>query len=162
MTPDLAPEGGKSVDAADLVDRWMRAQLLLERQYFRAMGRNASRRERLLTLLEMDIITQLPEEGATSTAIASTHGVSTAEARLALNRLARRGMLERQRRGRVWVLVRTAAADNLIQLILGIQADLMASVLKRLNPDLQAGLLRLMESGAFGRDLVDDDSRSRP
>lgn len=142
-------------DAADLVERWMRAQLILEREYFRAVDRAASRQERLLTLLEMDIITQLPEEGASFAAIASNHNVSPAELRLPIQRLVRRGMLERRRQGRSSLLLRTAAADRVIRLILSTQADMMASVLNRLSPEVQSGLLSLMETGA----LVPDSQR---
>jgi predicted transcriptional regulator len=138
-----------ATSAPDIVERWMRAQLILERQYFRALGRAANRREHLLNLLEMDIITQLPDEGAPANAIAAEHRASATEVRLAVNRLARRGLLRRERRGRASVLVRTSTADELIELIRSAQVDLMSSVLGRLDRDLQEHLLNLMESGAL-------------
>ena len=138
-----------AASAPDIVERWMRAQLILERQYFRALGRAANRREHLLNLLEMDIITQLPDEGAPASAVAVEHRASPTEVRLAVNRLARRGLLRRERRGRTGVLVRTSAADELIELIRSAQVDLMSKVLSRLDQDLQEHLLNLMESGAL-------------
>ena len=150
MSQTELSDGPRAVTAPpDIVERWMRAQLLLERRYFRAMGRAANRREQLLSLLEMDIITQLPDEGAAASAIATEHRASAGEVRLAVNRLARRGLLRRERRGRAGVVVRTSAADDLIELIRSAQVDLMTSVLSQLDRDLQERLLNLMESGAL-------------
>jgi hypothetical protein len=133
----------------DIVERWMRAQLMLERQYFRAVGHSANRREHLLNLLELDIITQLPDEGAPASTIALDHRAPTTEVRLAVNRLTRRGLLRREGKARARVLVRTAAADEVMELIRSAQVGLMTKVLSRLDRELQERLLNLMESGAL-------------
>lgn len=136
--------------AANLVERWMTAQLALEREYFQAFGRVSTRRERLLTLLELDTITQLPEGGSTVAEIASNLGLELAEARRTVARLVRRRLLTRELRGHPeGRVVRTSAADDLVAVFRRAQTDLMASLLSRLDPDLQRRLVRLMEAGAL-------------
>lgn len=128
----------------------MTAQLALEREYFRAFGRVSTRRERLLTLNELDIISQLPDAGATVAEIADNLSLEPDVVRRTVARLVRRGLLARELRGgRARRVVRTPAADELITIFRTAQTDLMASLLSRLGPDLQHRLLRLMEAEAL-------------
>lgn len=136
--------------ATGLVERWMTAQLALEREYFRVFGRVSTRRERLLTLNELDIISQLPDAGSTAAEIATDLNLEPEVVRRTVARLVRRGLLARQLRGgRASRVVRTPAADDLISVFKTAQTDLMASLLSRLEPDLQHRLLRLMETEAL-------------
>jgi DNA-binding MarR family transcriptional regulator len=137
-------------DREHLVDLWMAAQLLIERRFYRALGKTSGRRMRLVTLLELDALTQLPDEGATAKDIATTLGVDLTVARGAVRNLVRRSLLLRERAldGRR-LIRRTPQADSLIELIHDTQAGLMMEVLEKLSPDLQQGLLELMKAGTL-------------
>jgi DNA-binding MarR family transcriptional regulator len=135
-------------DREDVVDLWMAAQLLIERRFYRALGKTSGRRMRLVTLLELDALTQLSAEGETVDDVATTLGVDLTVARGAVRNLVRRSLLLREpgSDGRRRVR-RTPQADALIELIRETQAGLVMDVLEKLSPDLQQGLLELMKAG---------------
>jgi DNA-binding MarR family transcriptional regulator len=140
----------QSDDREDVVDLWMAAQLLIERRFYRTLGTTSGRRMRLVTLLELDALTQLSDGGESVEAIATTLGVDMTVARGAVRNLVRRSLLLRERASDGRRLVRrTQQADTLIQLIRETQAGLLMNVLEKLNPDLQQGLLELMKSGTL-------------
>lgn len=131
-----------------LVDLWMASQLLLERSYFRYLGDSGGRRLRLLTLIELDTVTQLDDAGQTAAAIAESLRVDLATARKVINRLARRGLVRRQRASdKQWMVLRTEAADQLIAMLRRTQIDLVSSVLDRLDVRLRTALVDLMSRG---------------
>ena len=152
MSERLKPKSlaAESDDREDVVDLWMAAQLLIERRFYRALGKTSGRRMRLVTLLELDAITQLSDGGDTVEAIATTLGVELTVARGTVRNLVRRSLLLRERTSDGQRLVRrTEQADTLIQLMRETRAGLLMNVLEKLNPDLQQGLLELMKSGTL-------------
>jgi hypothetical protein len=91
----------ESDDREDVVELWIAAQLLIERRFYRAVGKTSGPRMRLVTLVELDALTQLSDEGETLEDIATTLGVDLTVARTAVRNLVRRSLLLRER-GSVW------------------------------------------------------------
>ena len=100
----------ESDDREDVVDLWIAAQLLIERRFYRAVGKTSGPRMRLVTLVELDALTQLSDEGETLKDIATTLGVDLTVARAAVRNLVRRSLLLRERGSDGQRLVRRAAS----------------------------------------------------
>ena len=145
-----ADRSSGAVDTADIVERWMGAQLMLERQYFQRLGQHAGRQLRLLSLLEMDALTQLSPEGQTVADLANTLDVAPALAKAVVDRLVRRRLVRRRRGPRgTWLVHRTERADEVIRVLLRTQSGLLESVLGRMDPELRTRVLELMRDGAL-------------
>ena len=151
MADPKAPEPiSAPVDTATIVERWMSAQLILERQYFQRLGRQAGRNLRLLSLLEMDALTQLSADGQTLAELANTLDASPAATKSVVDRLVRRRLVRRQRdQHGSWSVHRTEKADELIQVLLRTQSDILANLLGRMDRQLRDQVLGLMKDGAL-------------
>lgn len=133
-----------------MAERWMVAQLHLERQYFQHLGTTAGRRLRLLSLLELDTLTQLPDSGLPLPKVAGLLEIDLPVARAVVTRLARRGLVRRIRGSdRTWAVHRTDKADDVIRMLQRTQAGLIGTVLVSLDTDLRDRLMRLMADGAL-------------
>ena len=158
---DLEPTSAPP-DTAELVERWMVAQLRLERQYFQHLGTDGGRRLRLLSLLEMDTLTQLPDSGLPVSEVAQLLDVKPPVARAVVTRLARRGLVRRLRGlDRTWTVHRTERADDLIRTLRRAQAGLIGSILGTLDAELRDRLVGLMADGALSLSS-DSSATSRP
>jgi DNA-binding MarR family transcriptional regulator len=145
-----ADGGSAGVDTAGIVERWMGAQLMLERQYFQRLGQQAGRQLRLLSLLEMDALTQLSPDGETVAELAGTLDVAPAMAKAVVERLVRRKLVRRRRGPKgAWTVHRTERADEIIQILVRTQSGLLESVLGRMDPELRQRVLELMRDGAL-------------
>ena len=139
-----------AADTSAIVERWMGAQLVLERQYFQRLGQQAGRRLRLLSLLEMDALTQLSEDGQTVAELAEVLDVKPDHAKAVVDRLVRRKLVRRRRGPKgSWIVVRTDRANEMIQILLRTQSGLLESVLGMMDRQLRERVLELMKDGAL-------------
>ncbi len=139
-----------AVDSAALVERWMQVQLSLERQYFQRLGQQSGRQLRLLSLLELDILTLLPEHGQPISDVATALDVPLPLANAVVDRLVRRRLVRRTRGPKgVWLVHRTGKANGVIELILRTQDSLLGNVLGRMDSELRDGVLQLMKEGTL-------------
>ena len=145
-----ADRGSGALDTADIVERWMGVQLMLERQYFQRLGQHAGRQLRLLSLLEMDALTQLSPDGQTVADLANTLDIAPTLAKAVVERLVRRKLVRRRRGpGGAWLVHRTERADEVIRVLLRTQSGLLETVLGPMDPELRARVLGLMRDGAL-------------
>lgn len=133
-------------DRAAIVDEWMAVQLLTERQMYGLLRGPLAQRLRQLSLLELDVITQLEEGGQSALALAATLQVDDRTLQPATDRLLRQRLLARQGRGGEAPLRRTADADQLVALLRHARADLMVGILRRMPAQLQGRTMELMQA----------------
>lgn len=136
----------ESRDRAEILDEWMATQLLTERQMYRLLQGPWAERLRKLSLLELDVITQIAANGQTVQALASTLKTDPAGLGKVTARLVRQRLLARQGRGAAAVLVRTEGADQVISLMRQAQGKLLVGIFRKMPTDLQGRTIKLMQA----------------
>ncbi|HEY6538599.1 MAG TPA: hypothetical protein VI138_06115 [Candidatus Dormibacteraeota bacterium] len=148
-TPPGPPSEASEREA--MVEQWMAVQLLTERQMYQLLHSQEAKSVRNLTLLELDLITQLSPGGETSTSLAASLQLGADSIRAAAERLIRRGLLSRRGRGRSALLERTEAAEQVIALLRQAQVDLLVEIFGRMPAELQERTIGLLQAMTAAR-----------
>ncbi|MGH7641100.1 MAG: hypothetical protein ACREN7_07195 [Candidatus Dormibacteria bacterium] len=141
-TPELSDHSRDSRDAT--LDHWHMAALASERQAYELLHDPYSRQLMRLSLLQLDLITQLPEAGGSVAEMAEAVPLDKGAVSLEVTRLVRRGLLRRQRTGgRVWVQ-RTESGDQVMEALRSLRRRLLANMMEKIPPSLQPRMAQLM------------------
>lgn len=133
-------------DREEIVEDWMAIQLLTERQMYQLLRGPLAQKVRRLSLLELDVITQLDPQGERASDLAKTLRVDGSSLRPVVDRLVRRGLLLRQGRGQAGRIQRTEQAEQLISLLRQAQADLLVGIFAKMPAELQGRTIDLMQA----------------